>query len=488
MLGSVRAPTVDRVRLGPRLSTVWVAAGVLVPVGALAVAPLGAIDLAYQLRLGAGILGGRGIPRVDTFTFTARGVPWLDQQWLAQLLLDLVFRLGGWLGLALSRSALAGLVLALLYLACRARGAEVRPAAWLTLGSGLVLLGGFQLRPQLSGLVCFAAALWLLADRRAHPRRIWLLLPIVAFWANLHGSFFLAPLLILLVLLEDLANREPEIRRLVLLGAASIVASLANPFGLRVWSYVVEISTDPRIRSSVVEWQPPTLGTFTGAAFFLSVAAVVVLISTGDERPSWTSLVWLGLFFLIGLSSLRGVFWWALAAPVTVAGERTALGRAAARHDPTGAANLAIILALAAAVTIATARWLPYGSANPPSELLSDAPLGLTSALRAELRPGERVFNAQAWGSWLEYALPGHPVAADSRIELFPGSVWDAYDDVSSGREGWQEILDRWHVRVLALYAGQQGELIARLQRDVGWIVRYHRGDAWVFVRGAPTS
>jgi hypothetical protein len=237
-----------------------------------------------------------------------------------------------------------------------------------------------------------------------------------------------------------------------------------------------------------VEWQPPTLGTYTGVAFFLSVAAVVVLLSTGDERPSWTSLVWLGLSFLIGLSSLRGVFWWALAAPVAVAGEPTALARASARPDPRGAPNLAIVLALAAAVAIATARWLPYGSADPPSGLLSDAPLGVTAVLRAELGPGERVFNAQAWGSWLEYALPGHPVAADSRIELFPRSVWDAYDDVSSGREGWQRILDRWRVRVLALYEPQQPELIPIVRAAPAWSVRYHRGDAWVFVRAEPSS
>jgi hypothetical protein len=147
------------------------------------------------------------------------------------------------------------------------------------------------------------------------------------------------------------------------------------------------------------------------------------------------------------------------------------------------AASAAVVVALVIGFVVAFARWLPYGSSAPPGTLLSGAPTGVTRVLRSELAPGERVFNAQMWGSWFEYALPGHPVAVDSRIELFPEGVWDDYADVSAGREGWQSTIDRWGVRVLALDAIQQADLISRVRGDPGWTVRYHRGDAWVFVR-----
>ena len=35
------------------------------------------------------------------------------------------------------------------------------------------------------------------------------------------------------------------------------------------------------------------------------------------------------------------------------------------------------------------------------------------------------------------------PVAIDSRIELFPASVWDAYDSIVSGGEAWEAQLRR---------------------------------------------
>ncbi len=64
------------------------------------------------------------------------------------------------------------------------------------------------LRPQLLGMACFA--LVLLARRpiaATHPRRLWLVPLVVAIWANLHGSFFLGPLVLGLAWLEDLHDR-----------------------------------------------------------------------------------------------------------------------------------------------------------------------------------------------------------------------------------------------------------------------------------------
>jgi hypothetical protein len=346
-------------------------------------------------------------------------------------------------------------------------------------------LSGLQLRPQLFGVVCFAATLWLLAQRERHPGRIWLLVPLVIAWANLHGSFFLAPLAVALVWLEARVARKPGSAHLLWLAAATLIAPLANPFGFRVWTYVVDISTNPAIRQSVVEWQPPSLSSYAGAAFFISIAVVGTLLITAAERPSWPRLLWFGVFFAIGLSSIRGVFWWGLAAPVALADLPTALRREREREDPVNVLNVAVVAALVLGLLVAFARWLPYGSSAPPGTLLTDAPAGVTRVLRSELGPGERVFNAQMWGSWLEYALPGHPVAVDSRIELFPQRVWDDYADVSAGREGWQSTLDRWGVRVLALDTVQQADLISRARNDPGWSVEYHRGDAWVFARNS---
>ena len=92
------------------LSRLWAILAILLPVVAALAATLSAVDLAYHLRAGEQILGGGGIPRVDTFTFTAAGHDWVDQQWGAQAILAATYRLAGWTGLVVLRAALVGVL------------------------------------------------------------------------------------------------------------------------------------------------------------------------------------------------------------------------------------------------------------------------------------------------------------------------------------------------------------------------------------------
>src|SRR5919204_4676434 len=117
------------------LSHTWVVLAVGLPAIILLGLSLSAVDLAYHIRAGDIMLRTHHVIRTDTFSFTAFGRPWLDQQWGAQILLTLLYRLGGWPFLIFVRAVSGALVLTLVLLACRARGASRKQAAWLTLGS-----------------------------------------------------------------------------------------------------------------------------------------------------------------------------------------------------------------------------------------------------------------------------------------------------------------------------------------------------------------
>ena len=66
------------------------------------------------------------------------------------------------------------------------------------------------MRPQLFAVPLFAASLWILAGRHAHPARLWALPVLAIVWANVHGSFVFAPLLVGLALVEDVIGRDPR--------------------------------------------------------------------------------------------------------------------------------------------------------------------------------------------------------------------------------------------------------------------------------------
>lgn len=468
-----------------RLSQVWAVASVLVPVLVVTGTPLVAIDLAYQVRAGDVMLDTHSLLRTDPFTATAEGSPWLNQQWLAQILLAAAFRLGGWLGLAVLRGALAAVVLTFVFMACRAAGAPTKRAAWLTLVSGALLPAGFQLRPQLFGMLCFAVTAWLVARRRTRPGGVWVVVPITVLWANLHGSFFLAPLLLGLAWVEDRSLRERVAPTALLAGAASLLATMVNPFGPRVWSYAAGLSTNPVIRRTIEEWQPPTIRTYTGAVFFLSVLGVAVLLIARVRRPvPWASLMPLAVFLVIALAAIRGVYWWAIAAPIALAGVVPDRPARTERRDPAGPLNVGIVGLLAVGLVAALIPWIPYAGRSMPTERqLLFAPAGITRELHRILAPGQVLFNAQQWGSWLEFEFPENPVVVDSRIEVVPAQVWSKSYAASDGIEGWQAILDSWHVDVAVLARDQQRGLIPRMKADPGWDLVYEDADGLIFTR-----
>jgi hypothetical protein len=114
---------------------------------------------------------------------------------------------------------------------------------------------------------------------------------------------------------------------------------------------------------------------------------------------------------------------------------------------------------------------------------LADMPRGLTSHL-AQLSPGStNVFNAQKWGSWFEFAVPRDKMFTDSRIEIFPRSVWDEYTTVSLGQEGWQNVLDSKGVDIVVAADDQQAGLLPRIAADPSWRLAYQGTTGSIYVR-----
>ena len=454
----------------------WALMPMVVPFLVTLTATMGAVDLAYQIRVGEGILGSGVIPRVDALTFTAAGAPWLDQQWGAQIVLALGHRAGGWVALLVLRATLIGATYGFVYLACRARGAGPRTSSLLTVGGIVPGLRGLALRPQLLAFPLVAASLWVLAGRRAHPRRLWWLPVFAAAMANLHGAFVLVPVLVGLTLLEDLVERDRGAWRTLVAGVAATAATLVNPFGADAWRYAYRIATNPVIRDTISEWSPVSIGTISGAVFAASVVLVVVLFIRRGRPVDLPALAWFVVFGALAVPASRGIVLWGLVAPTIAARMLPARDR-----EATAVATRRPVVAAAVIATVAVAL-LPWWRGTSFEDLLIRAPAGLTAAVAREVPPGTNLYVWQPWGSWFEYALPDDRVFVDSRIELFPPSVWREYGDVRLATGTWGSILDRYDVGAIVVDA-ENGALLPRLRGQPGWTLVYEDDDGAVFLR-----
>ena len=477
----------------PRL---WAVLAVALPALAAVIASISTVDLAYQLRAGADILDGRGIPRIDAWTYTVAGRPWHDQQWLAQVVFALAERTGGWTGLVVLRAALVGATFGLVALAAVRRGTGTRTASLLALAAFAVSAVALGLRPQLFGILLFAVVLVLVGERDRHPGWLWLIVPLTALWANLHGSFVLGPALLALAWLEDAVGRRGHAALVIAIAAAG--ATLLNPWGVDVWRYAIGLTADANVRERVTEWQPTLPSDVPGILFYASGVAVALLVLRRRPLPAWPVLLTLDGFFALGVVTGLGIAWWPLVAAVTTAGLLAPRGgrssqpagppggapRAPSRPAPAGLRPLnalgVAVLVLAGVVALPFWRPLDPGTGAPVG-LLLDAPSGVTRALRETVVPGDRVFAPQTWGSWIELAVPAATVAVDSRIELFPASVWGVVERVLRGDAGWDEELRAWGVTVVVRRPGETA-FHDRLE-GAGWRTVYAGEDGAVLVR-----
>src|SRR3954453_20024145 len=157
---------------------------VVIVVGAFAIAFVLALRKDLAIDGWMALVSGRwialhGLPPHDMLTVWTHGRRWTDQQWLAQLGLYGLWRLGG-LKLALLVHALlvmSGLVGAALI--ARSNGAKPRSVTWIAIP---VLIAYYPvasvMRPQPFAFPLFTAVLWLvLADPNPPPGRFFLPLP-----------------------------------------------------------------------------------------------------------------------------------------------------------------------------------------------------------------------------------------------------------------------------------------------------------------------
>ena len=111
-----------------------------------------------------------GVPQHDTLFVITHGARWIDQQWLAQLALYGLDRVGGLALYGLIYVALTFAGFGLAVAAARKLGGSERHALWvLPIAGFLYFAGSSNVRTQGFAYPLFSATLWLLARETRRP-------------------------------------------------------------------------------------------------------------------------------------------------------------------------------------------------------------------------------------------------------------------------------------------------------------------------------
>lgn len=250
-------------------------------------------DLWVHLKSGLFILESGAVPRTDVFSYTAAGHPWVDHEWLSQVLLAWIYGTFGSRGLFAWKLVLGLLALALLAAdVLRTRLPLPLRVVLLVLGLS-VLSRGFAPRPQIFTYAALAGLFFVL--RRTPSPSPWALALAFALWANLHGGV-LAGLGVLGVrAVWNAFVLRSEARRSALGCLAALLAFLfLNPYGPSLGLYVREELFFPH---PITEWQPLALEPAQGTFLLLAGGFVLTLFRTEFRGRGWEA--GLGVLFLV---------------------------------------------------------------------------------------------------------------------------------------------------------------------------------------------
>ncbi len=436
-------------------------------------------DFWWHLQAGEQIVRERSIPRADDFSFTSAGTPWIDHEWLFQVLAYGAFSTLGAAGVWLIKAACAFGVAAVGY---RWRRRSGSPAGMALLLACLAILGlRFRLaeRPEAVSLLMSAAVAALvlgLVTRPARPTgRLVLTGLLAALWSNLHAGALAAPAIGIacaagalfdLALAHDEQARGDERRGAANACAAALAAAagvMINPFGPRIFSVPWGISEALSPGNLVnPEWLTPSPRGFP--FFYLSATSAGFFAVAGIARRSRHALCRAALLSLAAaaaITSVRhiGIFFALLPLVLEIAPPRRRFDRP---------------LALAGTLAcLAAAFWMalvpPPGAASGIGVQEGRYPVQAADFIEARL-DGARLYNDAAFGGYLIWrGYPQRRVFLDGRNEVHAALLRDLSAALDDGRR-WQDLLARHDVE--GAVVAYRPDLIAARDASTGAMAR----------------
>jgi len=396
-------------------------------------------------------IAAHGLTTADPYSFTS-DIPWVNHEWLAELLMYAAYALAGGAGLIVFKGAIAIGAVSLAHAPVRRPGADplLSDALLVVLAAG-VWVRVYVARPQIFSLLLFAALLWALLRIEAGARRWLVVVPVIfAAWVNLHGGWVVG-LGILGVWTIVTCTTTPSIRSHAIAALVlAAAATLCNPYGIGMWRFLAE-TVRPN-RPYIDDWRPlfatPAVLVLWLPAAFAAAYAIV-------KRRSGVSPGHLAIVILLGAASLRVSRLDAFFAIATISllGHRIASSRPS-RAQIVGlslrvavplvaAACLVVLIALPTRTQIGCVRmnglaWLPEPNVAP-------------AILRRQLHG-----NLLTWFGWGEYA------------------IWYFGQDLKVSFDGRRETVysDAFGASHVALYwvPDRQREFLAKLNPDYAWV------------------
>jgi hypothetical protein len=405
-------------------------------------------DLWGHVRFGLDILRSHRLPSVDPYSFT-QDRPWINHEWLSEVLMGAVWAAGGPAGLALLKGALVFATLVLIWTGLRGVRLGIRLVVLLLVVIGTLSMWA-TLRPQLWTFICFGVLCRVLVSDRARAR--WWLPALFVVWVNVHGGWIVGLGVLGAWAAMTVAFPPREWTPWAGVVGACVAATLVNPYGWGLWVFLVRTV---RMTRSIQEWLPlwhaPVLNWLPWAAAVVSTIWIVRRRDAGQLRVALVMTIL--AYASIRVMRIESLF--VEAAAILLAPHIAALWPRRAQPDPALARQVETAFSAGAIVVAAVvAGGLLWRSLACIPLLDSSRPDADAVRRLASAGPGRLV----TYFDWGEYAIwhlgPRLKVSMDGRREtVYSDARIVEYDAIVVGRAEGLAALDAWRAEYVWLPA-----------------------------------
>lgn len=503
--------------------------------GPLSNRPLADADIGWHIRTGEQILATHSLPHTDPFSSTMQGQPWFAWEWLYDFLLGILHQACGLNGVVWLCALLVAEIFALLLSQLVERGAGLLLAVVLMLLAEAASAIHLYARPHIVSWLF--SLLWFVVLERWEgwehgrpPRWIrWFFPATMLLWVNVHGGWLFGAALLgiyaFTALVESLRAHGAlagiraghRARAMALAWAASMVATLANPYGWRLHAHIYGYLTDHYLMNRIDEFKSPDFHSWAPRSFAIILMLVLVAFwgngfSNGGKKVRLSHLLVVLLAAYAGFYSSRnlpvssmllvlvagpmlwenfvsladrpGAWRWLRngAARISDFSQRMTAQEIEFRGHLWPVVSVAFALAVCLQGGWLGSQQLVHAQFDPQK-----MPVAAVTFLQNE-GPGkqpstEPVFSTDAWGGYLIYQFnPRRKVMVDDRHDLYGSDRIRQYLILTQAEPGWQSVLETWRIRTALLPAGSTlANLLRELPQD--WRVAYEDNVAVVLER-----
>lgn len=452
--------------------------------------PVADPDFWWHLSTGQWIFQTGRIPSNDPFSVTRLGYPWIAHEWLSELFIFILYKVGGYPLLI----PVFSLIISFAYfLVFQRSSGKPYAAGFAVILAALASAPTWGVRPQMISLLMTAFFLFIL-DVYMEKRKwkILVYLPILTIlWVNMHAGFILGFFIIgiyifveVIQIARTIYKREKPIVQtamvLIVLLLICIIASLINPNSYFILIYPFKTLMSTSMMQFIQEWFSPDFHQTEWIPLAALIAGLIILPNLKNRPISLIRLLLLIIFVIAALRSMRFVPIFSLVTIPVIAEQLTGSVLKINQFKSNVHINKLSYVFVLICLLLIGFYFFSILQEQPRIEKRI-YPQQAVEWIHGN-QPEGNIFNTYGWGGYLIWKLyPDYLVFIDGRADIYGDDFIFNYIRTYNGQKDWESNLENSDVR-LVIVEPDSGLANVMIHSPV-WSLQYEDSVSLIFVK-----